>query len=155
MTRLYDRHLRAIGQSLEQFGINVFELKSKKGEYVVSGTPEKAFSLIATIRGWGRRGPKETAQTFTFGAKEIENLERLGEKKRSKPDRLPDFYNVSSLLRTVGAYLERKQARLLQMQKQPLIVTILYQDENGHPHVEDRTIASFYDFFIEQYGKRS
>jgi hypothetical protein len=44
---------------------------------------------------------------------------------------------------------------LLQIQKHPLTVTVLYQNQNGHPHVEDRTIASFYDFFVEQYGKRS
>ena len=68
---------------------------------------------------------------------------------------LPDFYNVSNMLRTLGAYLEAKNARLLEIQKRPMTVTILYQNESGHPDVEDRTIASFYNFFIEQYGKRA
>ena len=155
MTRFYDRHLRAIGQSLEQYRISVFELESKKEAYVVSGTSERPASLVGAIRAWGRGDPTDGRRTFTFGLPDIERLERLGKAKRERPGRLPDFYNVSSLLRTVGAYLEGRRARLLQIQKHPLTVTVLYQEENGHPHVEDRTIASFYDFFIEQYGKRS
>jgi hypothetical protein len=153
--RSYDRHLRVIGQSLEARRISVFELKSKKGEYAVSGTPEKAASFMAAVRSWRRQGGKDCLQSFAFGLPEIEQLERVGRGKRATPDRLPDFYNVSSLLRTLGAYLESKQARLLQIQKRPLTVTVLYQNENGHPQVEDRTIASFYDLFIEQYGRRS
>jgi hypothetical protein len=32
---------------------------------------------------------------------------------------------------------------------------LLYQNDGGHPHVEDRTIASFYEIFINQHGKRA
>ena len=61
MTRFYDRHLRAIGQSLETRRINVFELKSSTGEYVVTGTPEKPTSFVAVIgTGIGRLRQRAT-----------------------------------------------------------------------------------------------
>src|SRR5690349_24586514 len=108
MTRFYDRHLRAIGQSLETRRINVFELKSSTVQYVVTGTPEKPTSFVAAIRNWNRKTSGNGRQTLTYGLPAIEQLERLGRSKRQKSERLPDFYNVSSLLRTVGAYLEAK-----------------------------------------------
>ena len=92
---------------------------------------------------------------MSYTAQDLEQLERVGRARRVSPDGLPDFYNVSNMLRTIGAYLEEKNARLLEIQKRPMTVTILYQNETGHPNVEDRTIASFYNFFIELYGKRA
>ena len=91
---------------------------------------------------------------MSYDAQQIEELERLGRKRRTKLGGLPDFYNLSNLLRTLGGYLEIKNAELLRIQKQPLTVTLLYQNDGGHPHVEDRTIASFYEIFLGQHGKR-
>jgi hypothetical protein len=34
-------------------------------------------------------------------------------------------------------------------------MTLLYQTTGGYPHLEDRTIASFYEFFIELHSKRA
>jgi hypothetical protein len=86
---------------------------------------------------------------------EIEEIERQGKKKRDKSGRLPDFYNLSNTLRTLGAYLNSKEAELLELHKRPFTVTLLYQNNHGHPHMEDRTIASFFDVFVERHGKRS
>ena len=153
--RFYDHHLRVIGQSLEARTINVFELQCQTGRYVVSGTPDKPTSFGAAFRQWRNFGLKSGPAIMTYTAQDLEQLERVGRARRVRPDGLPDFYNVSNMLRTVGAYLEVKNARLLEIQKRPMTVTILYQNETGHPNVEDRTIASFYNFFIELYGKRA
>jgi hypothetical protein len=153
--RFYDHHLRVIGQSLETQAINVFELKTQTGRYVVTGTPEKPASFMATLKRWQISGWRRGPRTLTYGVQDLDQLERIGRARRERSDRLPDFYNVSNMLRTVGAYLEAKNARLLEIQKRPMTVTLLYQNESGHPDVEDRTIASFYNFFVEQYGKRS
>jgi hypothetical protein len=153
--RFYDHHLRVIGQSLEAHAINVFELKSHTGRYVVNGTPDKPASFTAALKQWQTSGWKRGPRTMTYTVQDLDQLERMGRAKRVRPDALPDFYNVSNMLRTLGAYLEAKNARLLEIQKRPMTVTILYQNESGHPDVEDRTIASFYNFFVEQYGKRA
>ena len=150
----YHHDLRVIGQSLEAQNINVFELKCEMGRYLVNGSPEKSTSLIERLRLW-REGHRDgNSRTLTYDAQQIEGLERLGRTRRARAGGLPDFYNLSNLLRTLGGYLEAKNAELLQIQKQPLNVTLLYQNDGGHPHVEDRTIASFYEIFIAQHSNR-
>ena len=153
--RFYENHLRVIGQALETKGISVFELKCETGRYVANGTPDKPTSLVGALRQWRNLGWKSGSLTMSYTPQDLEGLERVGRTRRTKPNGLPDFYNISTMLRTLGAYLEAKNAELLEIQKRPMTVTLLYQNDGGHPNVEDRTIASFYDFFMEQYNKRA
>jgi hypothetical protein len=151
----YDQDLRAIGQALESRGITVFELKNQPGWYLVRGTPDKPPSIITSMRRWVRGSESDGSGTINYSAQEIAEIERQGKKQRVKSGGLPDFYNLSNTLRTLGAYLKSKDAQLLELHKRPLTVTLLYQNNNGHPHMEDRTIASFFKVFIEMHGKRS
>ena len=151
----YDQDLRAIGQALEIRGITVFDLKNQAGRYVVRGTPDKPSSVIHSLRRWIRGEESDASGTINYGAQEIEVIERQAKKKRVKSDRLPDFYNLSSTLRTLGAYLKSKDAHLIELHKRPLTVTLLYQNNDGHPHMEDRTVASFFSVFIEMHARRN
>jgi len=151
----YHQQLRVVGQALEAQEISVFELKYEMGRYVVHGSPDKPTSLVGRLRQWRNQGWKSASRTISYDAQDIEGLECLGRARRVKSNGLPDFYNLSNMLRTLGAYLEAKNAELLEIQKRPMTVTLLYQNDGGHPHVEDRTIASFYELFIGQHGKRS
>jgi hypothetical protein len=151
----YDQDLRAIGQALERRGITVFEIKNQPGRYVVRGTPNKPSSVIASMRRWVRGGENDASSAINYTAQEIEEIERQEKKKRVKSGRLPDFYNLSNTLRTLGAYLNSKDAQLLELHKRPLTVTLLYQNNHGHPRMEDRTIASFFNVFIEMHGRRN
>lgn len=151
----YDQDLRAIGQALETRGITVFDLKNQAGRYVVRGTPDKPSSVIHSMRRWIRGSASDPSGTINYSAQEIEEIERQAKKKRVRSDRLPDFYNLSSTLRTLGAYLKSRDAHLLELHKRPLTVTLLYQNNHGHPHMEDRTIASFFNVFIEMHGRRN
>jgi hypothetical protein len=153
-TAYYDHDLRAIGQALDLSGITVFELKNEPGGYVVRGSADKASSILVNLRRLLMRTGKDESSTFNYTAPEIERLEREGKKKRVKAGRLPDFYSLSNTLRTLGAYLDAKNAELLELHKRPLSVTLLYQTTDGHPHMEDRTLASFFNVFIEMHGKR-
>ena len=151
----YNHELRAIGQALEAQGISTFELKAHVGRYEVSGAPEKPESLIAALRDWRRNGWRRGPRTVTYTARDIDILEKKGQARRAANGQLPDFYNVSNILRTVGAYLDVKNARLLEIQKRPLTLTLMYQTMGGRPFVEDRTIASFYKTFIELHSRRA
>src|SRR5918996_6150988 len=152
-TAYYDHDLRAIGQALDLRGITVFELKNEPGRYVVRGSAEKGSSVLVNLRRLLMRTGKDESSTFNYTTPEIERLEREGKKKRVKAGRLPDFYSLSNTLRTLGAYLDAKNAELLELHKRPLSVTLLYQTTDGHPHMEDRTLASFFNVFIEMHGK--
>lgn len=151
----YDQDLRAIGQALEARGINVFELKNHGDRYVVRGEPDRSSALLVSLRQWRERlAGRSGASGLSYTPRDIECLELEGRAKRSQPDRLPDFYSISNTLRTVGSYLDSKGARLLELQKTALTLMILYQNKDGHPNVEERSVASFYNLFIHLHGRR-
>ncbi|HEU4345524.1 MAG TPA: hypothetical protein VFU31_28580 [Candidatus Binatia bacterium] len=153
--KAYDHHLRVIGQALEAKGIDVFELEHRGDRYIVNGKPARTPSLIAKLRDWRERMLGEsTASSIIYSRADIERLEREGRAKRRKADRLPDFYSLSNTMRTLGFYLDSKDAELLRIQKRALTVTLLYQSKDGHPEVEEQSIASFYNLFLSLYDKR-
>jgi hypothetical protein len=154
-SKSYDQHLRNIGQSLEAQRISVFELKYQNERYVVRGHPEQEASLLTTLRQWQKRWRREgLSSSLAYALSDIEQLERQGRKKRLRPNRLPDFYSLPNILRTLGAYLNAKGAELIELHKRPLTLTLLYRNREGHPDVEERSIASFYDFFVKLHGRR-
>jgi hypothetical protein len=151
----YDQQLRVIGQALETKRINVFELKNHGERYMVHGVPEKDPSLTARFRDWRERMRGQSlGSSHSYTLADLEHLERQGKVRRRKSNCLPDFYSLSNTLRTIGSYLEHKRAELLEIHKRPLSLTLLYQNQDGHPDLEERSIASFYNLFIELYGKR-
>jgi len=151
----YDQQLRAIGQSLEAQRITVFELRRRGDQYLVKGQPEKETSLLAVLREWQKKLRSQGLNSsLSYASQDIDSLERQGKSQRTKSNRLPDFYSLSNTLRTLGHYLELKGADLLEIQKRALSVTLLYRDKHGHPDYEERSIASFYNLFIDLHGKR-
>jgi hypothetical protein len=154
-TSVYNRELRAVGQALEARGISTFELKSRLGQYLVSGKPDKPQSVMEALRQLRNNNWRLIERTMTFTLQDINELEMKGKSRRKAAGRLPDFYNVSNILRTVGAYLDGINARLVEIQKRPLTLTLLYQTSGGYPEMEDRTIVSFYETFIDLHGQRA
>ncbi len=154
-TAVYHHELRAIGQALEAQDISTFELKNQLGTYAVTGAPDRPNTLRAALRQWRNGHWRRRIRTVKYTAHVITALERKGQSQRATSGRLPEFYNTSTILRTVGAYLDMKNAHLMEIQKRALTITLLYQISGGHPQLEDRTIASFYKTFIEMHGKRS
>lgn len=151
----YRQQLRSIGQSLEAQRITIFELSCRGDRFVVKGEPEKETSMLAALRQWQQRRRSEGLNaSLTFTSQDIDQLERQGRAQRTRPNRLPDFYSLPNTLRTVGYYLELKGSVLLEMQKRQLSVTILARNKDGHPEMEERSIASFYDLFLRLHDKR-
>jgi hypothetical protein len=151
----YDEDLRAIGQALEAKEVSVFDLKILGDWYIVQAAPDRSSSLRSKLRRWRLRvGSGSNAESLALGLSDVEDLSQKGRAKRSKPRRMPDFYSLANTLRTVGAYLDSKESELLELHKRPLSITLSYRDREGREQVEDRTIASFYNLFLELYGKR-
>jgi hypothetical protein len=151
----YERALRAIGQALENQEYKIVDVKPSGENYLVSGDPAKVAALHALLAKWQgrpirRHGPFQRRYTGI----EIAKLEYQGRARRRAPDKVPDFHKLSTFLRTVGAYLDRKGAQLLQIQKSDKTVTLLYQAEEGPPKIEERSVASFYALFTEMHRKR-
>jgi hypothetical protein len=151
----YERTLRAIGQALESQEFKVVDVKPSGENYIVSGDPAKVAALQALLAKWqGRRLRRQGPFQKRYTVIDIAKLEYQGRARRRAPDKVPDFHKLSTFLRTVGAYLDGKGARLLQIQKSDKIVTLLYQAEEGHPKIEERSVASFYALYSEMHRKR-
>jgi hypothetical protein len=151
----YGQQLRSLGQYLEAQRINIFELTCRGERFVVKGEPEKETSLLAALRQWQQRRRSEGLNAaLTFTRNDLDQLERQGRAQRKQFNRLPDFYSLPNALRTVGQYLELKGAELLELQKRQLSLTVLSRNNDGHPQMEERSLASFYDLFLKLHDKR-
>ena len=152
----YDRQLRSLGQSLEAQRIEVFELTMQGEEYSVRGEPEKETSLLATLRNWQKRLRSEgMIKALTYTSQDLEELDRQGAANRAKSNRLPDFHSLPNTLRTVGAYLDSKDAELMELHKKQLSVAILSRTTAGYPELEERSLGSLYDLFVKSHGRRN
>jgi len=153
-SRAYDQILRAIGQVLEAQELNTFELRRNGENYLIRGETQKTLSMLKSwVQKWQRHNPTE-ASDFTYTPQDIERLERDGRARRRNPQRLPDFHSLPNILRTVGAYLDMNGANLLKLYKKELSMMILYETSRGHPGIEQRDIASFYDLSVQMYQRR-
>ena len=151
----YHQQLRSVGQSLEAQRISVFELTCRGDQIVVKGQPEKETSLLAALRNWQKQRRSDgLGSSLTFTLQDIAQIERQGRANRSKGNRLPDFHSLANTLRTVGAYLDSRGAQLMEIHKRQLSLTILSRNQAGHPEFEERTVASFHDFFLRLYDRR-
>ena len=155
-SKSYPQQLRSIGQSLEAQRIQIFELTCHDDQFVVKGEAEKEASMLAALRHWQQRRRRSDGlnASLTFTSQDIDQLERQGRSQRAQPNRLPDFYSLPNTLRTVGHYLELKGSELLEMQKRQLSLTLLSRNKDGHPEIEERSIASFYNLFLRLHDKR-
>ena len=154
-TKRYDVELRAIGQALEARDISVFELKRVADDYIVQGEPDQIASFQSKLRNWlGRLRQGSTRESITFGLAEVERLSQIGRGKRSDSGRLPSFQSVSNILRTIGSYLDAKEAELLELDKRRISITLSYRDKAGEKQEEERTISSFHATFVELCAKR-
>jgi len=153
--RHYDEDLRAIGQALEARDISNFELKRLTDAYIISGVPEQTRSARSKIWQWLLRLRSGTRdESLTFALADVEKLSQAGRARRSKPGQLTDFRRVSNNLRTIGAYLDSKEVELVELHKRPISITLSYRDKTGEEQREDRTVSSFYNFFLQLCGKR-
>jgi hypothetical protein len=152
---LYGQQLRSLGQYLEAQRINIFELTCRGERFVIKGEPEKETSLLAALRQWQQRRRSDGLNaSLSFTRNDLDQLERQGRGQRKQSNRLPDFYRLPNALRTVGQYLELKGAELLELQKRQLSLTVLSRNKDGHPQMEERSLASFYDLFLKLHDKR-
>jgi hypothetical protein len=152
----YERQLRSIGQSLEAQRIWVFELTHQGDNYTVHGEPEKETSLLATLRNWQKRLRSEGMTiSLSYTNQDLDELDRQGSANRTKSNRLPDFHSLPNTLRTVGAYLETRNAELMELHKKQLSITILARNKAGYPELEERSLGSFYELFVKLHARRN
>lgn len=153
----YAEELRAIGQALAAQRVVGFELYTVPAGYFVRDLREETSSFISKKRNWLRREGHRKIHFVTYGfeLRDVEELSKRGRARRSNPGQIPQFRDLSNLLRTIGAYIDNKNAELVELHKRPISVTLVYRDRSGREYREDRPISSFQNVFAELVQKRT
>jgi hypothetical protein len=151
----YGEDFRSIGQALEAKNVRSFELKRLGDWYILGGVPPADGSLRSKLRKFKMRFRSGSdAESLILALAEVEELSRRGKARRFRPGRMPDFSKLSNSLRTIGLYLESKQAKLIELQVRALTITLSYKDSDGQQQMEDRTIRSFHSLFLDLCERR-
>ena len=156
----HSQSLRVIGQDLDAFGIDSFELAKSGDDYIVwLEYSEFARRLSAAKRFFSRLGQKILGRDVTerevptrlyFTPSGLLSADTQRRLKRKISSSSSDRRDLSFGLRVIGDYLDRKQAREF---------TVLWSRDSAtisHDHNEERfTSQNLYDLGIAMYLKRS
>jgi hypothetical protein len=172
----FSQRLRALGQALELLNVDAFYMEPDGDDFLVranaivpvANSVEPALEANILQHVWGvlpgRRSvelglnlsvaPRVTRLDLRYTATDIDRVERKGWARRMNPRGIADPGSLSQLLRTIGAYIDRKPARLVKISQERTSAIVDYQTFFGSRSREVLTVADLYDFWFEMYMRR-
>ena len=151
--------LRVIGQQLASLGIDSFEVEKIGDEYIVQAHGSEAInkSLGAAFLKIPPSAARKSADPNPRGANSIhlsaeQILQADGEHSlhRHQPTAMPDPYKLSTLLRVLGDYLDRKGADEFAIAYDSASLTVRYGEKS-----ESLRVDILYDLGVHMYLRRS
>jgi hypothetical protein len=173
----YARHLRAIGQDLENLHLSTFNLEYVGDSYLVWIRPddqgETANSLSRISRNrlqklWRNKtlgrplgheepypvSPSRTGKRLRYSVQELDRIEREQRARRRQQSGNADGHRLSQLLRTVGDLVRQRGERLLGIAWQELSVSIVVETPHGQKEIDVFRPDNLYDLWVRMYLKR-
>ena len=173
----YAQSLRSIGQALESLRVDDFDLEVDGESFLVrcsipwptgavTEQPDQA-SLLRHV--WGVM-PRETTfelnlrvtsrfkatdMDLHYTSKDLDRLDEEGKAKRSDQPVEPQAPTLSQFLRTVGAYVSQKPARLLRISRRNDSIAIQYESPSGQKNEESLSVGDLYDLWVWMSMKRA
>jgi len=137
--------LRCIGQDLERRGIRCFDIRFEANEYIA-------------LCGY-QEPPAATPVTIRYRAVDIADLDDAGAEKQGKSAPAKEFLNLVQILRTIGGFLDKHEARLVRLTNNEALSTepsvkIEYISRDGERVFADRTGSALYDMCVAIYKQR-
>jgi hypothetical protein len=137
--------LRSIGQDLARRGLKSFDIRFDGDEFIA-------------LCGY-QEPPAPTPVELKYRSGDIEELDRAGENRRGKVAPPKDFLNQPQVLRTIGEFLNRNEAKLVRLsnndrraKESTFIVEYICRD--GERVIDDRAGAAIYDMCVAMYKQR-
>jgi hypothetical protein len=171
------RHLRAIGQDLENLSLNRFNLECTASAYLVwpradTADSQALASLLANRRlrklwtdhtqprSQGREeyvtvSPFRRTKRYRYTPREIESIEQSSRRRRRLGSAIADGHSLSHLLRTVGALVQQRNQRLLGISWQDLAVSVVFENDRGQREIEAFRRDHLYDLWVRMYLRRN
>ena len=137
--------LRCIGQDLERRGIKCFDIRFEANEYIA-------------LCGY-QDPPAVTPVTIRYRAVDLADLDDAGAENQGRPAPAKEFPNQSQILRTIGGFLDKNEARLIRLTNNESPATepsvkIEYISRDGERVLADRTGSALYDMCVAMYKQR-
>jgi hypothetical protein len=164
----YSNTLRAIGQVLEKFHAQAYDIVCYDNCYLVRYQTQerqrKVKSFPNFLRLWrdevepnaggpNRRPPMNVELIYT--SKDIERLDEQEKAGRRVAKGMPNPHSISNLLRGAGKTVDaKKNSRLLLASNHDHTVVVIYQTPNGARKVEEHPVSELYDAWVQTYLKR-
>ena len=142
----YSTGLRCIGQELELRGLRTIDLISDTtGGYII-------------LCGY-QPPPAPMPVTLQYTPADILELDRAGQAQRGNSLPSNDFVTITQILRAIGGYLDKNQARLIRISNnEPRGNTpsfsVEYETKDGERVIDDRDGAAIYDMCVSMYKQR-
>jgi hypothetical protein len=141
----YSTALRCIGQELELRGLRTIDLVCDTTGYII-------------LCGY-QPPPAPTPVTLRYTLAEILELDRTGEEQRGNTLPSNDFVSTVQILRAIGGYLDKNQARLVRISNsEPRgnspFYTVEYETKEGERVIDDRDGAAIYNMCVSMYKQR-
>ena len=172
----YARHLRAIGQDLENLHLSTFNLEYVGDAYLVwvrsdsetDANPVFRISKNRLQKLWRNKMParpmgheeadhraqSETAKRLRYSVHELDRIERDQRARRRQQSGTADGHRLSQLLRTVGDLVSQRGERLLGIAWQELSVSVVVETPNGRKEIDVFRPDNLYDLWVRMYLKR-
>lgn len=151
--------LRVIGQQLASLGIDSFEVEKSGDEYIVQMHRGKAtgksrtHAFLNSVSQEIRRSLDSTTHSTSplhLRPAQILQADEENRSRREQPTAIPDPYKLSTLLRVLGDYLDRKRADEFAIAYDSASLTVKYGQKS-----ESLRIDTLYDLGVHMYLRRS
>jgi hypothetical protein len=141
----YSTVLRCIGQELELRGLRTIDLICDTTGYIV-------------LCGY-QPPPAPMPVTLQYTPADILELDRTGQSQRGNSPPSNDFVTIMQILRAIGGYLDKNQARLIRISNnEPRgnspSYSVEYETKGGERVIDDRDGAAIYDMCVSMYKQR-
>jgi hypothetical protein len=141
----YSTALRCIGQDLELRGLRTLDIISDTTGYIV-------------LAGY-QPPPAPMPVTLQYTPADILELDGTGQEQRGKSSPTKDFVSIVQILRAIGGYLDKNQARLIRLSNNDPrggspSYSVEYDTKDGERVVDDREGTAIYDMCVSMYKQR-
>jgi len=173
----YSRHLRAIGQDLENLHLTAFNLECTGSAYLVwvrsdpqseNSNPRFRISRSRLQKLWRNKtqpnvlGHEEsytlpsaqTGRRLRYTVPDLDRIEREQRARRRRPNGNADGHSMPQLLRTVGDMIGQKGERLLGISWQELSVSTVVETAEGRKVIDVLRPDNLYDLWVKMFLRR-
>jgi hypothetical protein len=167
----YSRHLRAIGQHLQQEGIDSFNLQCRGDRYAVwtrastvTWPNRSLFNFNNRLENWWglrhqapdgyqSRQPGGHAR-FEYSLDDLARMDLAARIHRDPRSGFANGHSLSQLLRTIGSLAYQRNQRLLAISWRDISICVVIETAQGKREIEVFRPDNLYDIWVRMYLRR-